>query len=76
MTTQTLMDDPERKLEEQFIAEYLNSRGLTLEEARQLPPDQFKKLMTEANTYAATKLAEVEHRARIVGEIHGVGESE
>lgn len=75
MLNNTLMDDPERKLENEFVLEYVHSRGYTLEQARRLPPDEFKKLMTDANTYAAIHVAEVENRARMVGEIHGSTES-
>lgn len=72
--SEVFMEDPERMLEEEFVAQYLKSKGYTLETARKLPAEEFKKLMIEANTYAASKVAEVENRARIVHEIHGVSE--
>ncbi|MBI5030594.1 MAG: hypothetical protein HZB51_08700 [Chloroflexi bacterium] len=66
------MEDPEAKLAAVFIDEYLRSRGQTLESICNLPKDQAKQLMIEASTFAATKLAEVENKARALQEIHGV----
>ncbi len=66
------MEDPEAKLATVYIEEYLRSRGQSLESICNLPKDQARQLMIEASTYAATKLAEVENKARALQEIHGV----
>jgi hypothetical protein len=36
-----------------------------------LPKEQAKRLMIEASTYAAMKLAEVDTKARAIQELHG-----
>lgn len=74
MSSQPLMQDPEQKLEEHYLIEYLALKGYTLEQARLLPPLTLRELMIDAGTYAANKVAEVEQRARIMGEIHGVAD--
>ncbi len=66
------MQDPQEQLARMYIDEFLRGRGYTFDSVRQLPADQAKKIMAEASTYAACKLAEVERRAHIVDEIHGV----
>ncbi len=66
-----IMEDPYAPLEKKLIAEYLRSKGYALEDLRQLPEDEVKRLMTEASLYASTKLAEVETRARFVHDVHG-----
>jgi hypothetical protein len=69
------MLDPQEQLARMYIEEFLRGKGYTFETVRQLPADQAKKIMAEASTYAACKLAEVERRAHIVEEIHGVSGS-
>ncbi len=69
------MEDPEAKLATVYIEEYLRGYGQTLESICNLSKDQAKQLMIEASTYAATKLAEVENKARALQEIHGVASS-
>ncbi|MBI3361327.1 MAG: hypothetical protein HY023_09475 [Chloroflexi bacterium] len=66
-----LMENPYDPLEKSLIAEYLRSRGYTVESLRDLPEDVAKRLMTEASLYASCKLAEVETRAHFVHEVHG-----
>lgn len=66
------MSDPQEKLASMYIEEFLRGKGYTFESVRQLPEEQAKKVMAEASTYAACKLAEVERRAHIMDEIHGV----
>jgi len=53
-----------------YIEEYLRSRSFTTKTLRDLPGEQGRRLMVEASTYAALKLAEVETRAHMMGDIH------
>lgn len=64
--------DPHAQLEQAFIAEFLKTRGHTLESLHKLPAEEARRLMTEASIYASTHLAEVETRARFVEEVDGV----
>ncbi len=64
------MEHQQDKLGRMYIEEYLRGRGLTWEQVHKMPEAQAKKIMVEASTYAAVKLAEVEHRARVVGHMH------
>lgn len=65
------MEDPEAKLATAYIEEYLHSHGQTMESICTLPKEQAKRLMIEASTYAAMKLAEVDTKARAIQELHG-----
>ena len=55
------LQDPERQLERALIDEFLRVRG---HDARSV----------EASVHAASKLAEIEARARFVHELHGHGQ--
>ena len=70
------MQDPQEKLERMYVEEFLRSCGYTWESANALPEAERKKILTEASTYAAVKLAEVEGKARVVDELHGVSKVE
>jgi hypothetical protein len=65
------MEDPESRLENALIEEFLRARGLDSSALRELPETEAKRVLTEASVYAATKLAEVEARAHFVHSIHG-----
>ena len=65
------MSDPEGRLENAFIEEYLRSQGLDRATLRALPDEEAKRLLVAASVYAAAKLAEVDSRAHFVHEIHG-----
>ena len=65
------MEDPEGKLEDALIEEFLRARDLDSGALHALPADEAKRVLTEASVYAGTKLAEVEARAHFVHEIHG-----
>ncbi len=65
------MEDPEGKLEQSLIDEFLRARGLDERGLAALPEPQAKRVRAEASAYAAAKLAEVEARAHFVHEIHG-----
>ena len=57
-------------LEKTLIEAYLKGKGYTQEDLKTLPEEQAKQLMKEASTYASSKLAEVEVRARLMQELH------
>ncbi len=67
-----LMEDPNAQLERALIVEYLKSKGHTFESLHRLPEAEARLLMTEASLYASARLAEVETRANVVHEIHGI----
>lgn len=64
------MEDPEGKLENALIEEFLRARGLDSGALHALPANEAKRVLTEASVYAGTKLAEIEARAHFVHEIH------
>ncbi len=64
------MEHQQDKLSKMYLEEYLHSKGLTWEQVHKMPEKEAKKIMVEASTYAALKLAEVEQRARVVGHMH------
>lgn len=68
-------EEPAVGLERYFIEAYLASKGHTWEKLRGLPEGDVRRLMTEACTYASTKLAEVEARAQFVRDIHDAGQA-
>jgi len=68
-TANDAMQDPSAELEQYFVLEYLKGKGHTMESARLLTPEAFKRLMTEASTYASTKIAEVQDTAEMVKKI-------
>jgi hypothetical protein len=68
------MEDREAQLARYYIEEYFHSKGLTSEQVHQLPIADARQLWVEASQYAAIKLTEVESRAHIVQELHGVTE--
>ena len=68
---QSPIQDRQAQLARTFIEEYLRNHNQTFESVHLLPAKECKRLMTEASVYASTKLAELEHRAHIVQELHG-----
>ena len=64
------MEDPEGRLENALIEEFLRARGLDSSALQALPDDEAKRVLTEASVYAGARLAEVEARAHFVHEIH------
>lgn len=69
------MENPQEQLARMYLDEYLRGKGHTFESVRALPEEIAKKIMAEASTYAACKLAEVERRAHIMDEIHGISQT-
>ena len=57
-------------LEQAYIVEYLEQRGLTLESVHELAEPDVHAVMREASIYASAKLSEVEARAHYVHDIH------
>jgi len=64
-------ENPEGQLEQTLIREFLHARGYDMRALEALPEEDRKRLLTEASTYAAGKLAEVEARAHFVQDVHG-----
>jgi hypothetical protein len=64
------MTHPDGRLEQILIDDFLRARGIDSAALQRLPPDEAKRLLTEASTYASEKLAEVEARAHYVHDIH------
>ncbi len=65
------IQDPEAKLAQTFIEDFLRGHHESLETLCNLPKPEAKRLMIQASVYASTKLAEVEKRAHLIHEIHG-----
>jgi hypothetical protein len=62
-------EGPQSALERNLIREYLRGKGYKMQDLRNLPEDEAKRLMREACQYATFKLAEVESRAKFRREI-------
>lgn len=77
-TINALTEDVHALLEKMLIEAYLKGKGHTLDELKNLPDAEAKRLMAEASVYASGKLAELEERAQFVQELHeaytGAGE--
>jgi hypothetical protein len=65
------LEDPQRQLEQAFIAEFLRLRGYEPAKLDVLPVPERELLMKQASTWASGKLAEVDTRAYFVHEMHG-----
>lgn len=66
-----MSQDPQEQLAELYVAEFLRTKGLTIESVRELPADRAHQVMIEASTYAALKLAEVEKKSQMARELSG-----
>jgi len=69
------MDVPPRadqtaQLEQAFINEFIERRGVTRTTLLELPEHERHALMKEASAYASARLAEVESRAQYVHDLH------
>ena len=67
-----MLQDRQAELLQMYEEEYLASRGYTYHTVQQLPEAQCRRLLVEASTYASNKVAEVETRAHMINELHGV----
>ncbi|HEY3093789.1 MAG TPA: hypothetical protein VGJ52_11850 [Vicinamibacterales bacterium] len=67
----TPLEEPQARLELAFIEEFLRSLGYEPAEVRRRTDPTALRLLTQASTYAATRLTEVESRARYIHDIHG-----
>jgi hypothetical protein len=74
--SQPLMDDMHAFLEKALIEAYLHGRGYSLESLKDLPEAEAKELMKAASTYASSRLADMEGKARFVHELHEAGPGE
>jgi hypothetical protein len=62
--------DPFARLEAGLISDYLRALGHDPEALRARSDAEARDLLTQAATYAATRLTEVESRAHYVHEMH------
>jgi hypothetical protein len=65
------LEEPQARLEQALIDDFLRMRGYDPDVLRARDDAEAKMLLTQAATYAATKLTEVESRAHYVHDIHG-----
>ncbi len=66
------MEEMHAALERSLIAEYLRSRGHTLESVAKLPQEQQEPILRSAAASATLKLSEIESRAKFVDDLgHG-----
>ncbi len=63
--------NPEAALERMLLEEYLESKGYSLKEMANLPPEKASALMKEACEHASLMLAQVESTARFRDKIRG-----
>ena len=66
-----MSQDPQARLAELYVTEFLRAKGLTIESVRELPTERAHQIMIEASTYAALKLAEVEKKSQMAKELSG-----
>jgi len=62
--------DQTAQLEQAFINEFIERRGVTRAALIELPEHERHALMKEASAYASARLAEVESRAQYVHDLH------
>jgi hypothetical protein len=65
------LEDPQRRLEQAFIDEFLRLRGCEPGRLDAIPVPERELLMKQASAWASGKLAEVDARACFVHEVHG-----
>jgi hypothetical protein len=64
------LQPPLGSLERKLIAEFLQSRGYALETMDSVPEAERHAVLTEASTYASSRLTEIESRSHFVHELH------
>jgi hypothetical protein len=64
-------EDPEARLEQALIDEYLRTRGYERAAVDVLPAAERTALLQAASRHAAVRLAEVEARARLLRDLEG-----
>ncbi len=65
-----ILDDIHPFMEKMLIEAYLNGKGYTPEDLKNLPQAEARQLMKDASTYASGKLAEVEVKAHLRQALH------
>ena len=66
-----MANDPEAAIEDALIEEFLTARGLDAQSLAAMSDPDRRRVLVEASTYAADRLAEVEARAHFLHELHG-----
>ena len=64
------LEEPQAALELAFINEFLRQLGYDPDDLRRRTDTPARELLKQASTYAATRLTEVECRARYVHDLH------
>lgn len=64
------LEEPLAELERRLIDEYIRGAGYDPVALRQSPDDAAKRVLTDASTFAATRLSEIEARSHYVRELH------
>jgi hypothetical protein len=67
--------DRDAQLERALMTDFLARKGHTFESVHALPADQATALLKEASAYASGRLTEVESRAHLQHDLHGVPEA-
>lgn len=62
--------DQTAHLEQAFMTEFLENRGLSWQAVRALPDAERHEVLREASKWASNRLAEVESRAHLVHDLH------
>jgi hypothetical protein len=65
------LEERQARLERALIHEFLSTRGYSVDELRRRNDAPAHELLKQASIYAASKLTEVESRARYLHDIHG-----
>jgi hypothetical protein len=63
--------DPSAALERKLIEEFIRTRGYDPARLQDLPEEVRRRVLSDASTHAAARLAEMEARAHYVHELHG-----
>ena len=64
------IEDRNALIEKALIEEYLQTKGYSLKDLKNLSREIADKLMKEASQYASLKLEEVQSRAHFIKELH------
>jgi hypothetical protein len=67
---ETVQRDLLAPLEQAFITEFLERRGLSRASLQALPEADAHEILIQASAYASVRLAEVESRAHYVHDLH------
>jgi hypothetical protein len=64
------LSDPEAKLEQALIEEYLHEHRYSAADLRLLPENRRLSILRDAEVYAAGRMAEIEARWHYIADLH------